>query len=164
MGASTLEASDCPGIRTDSYRMPFGVIRRERTGQREREISKGEIKVQQYIVNLTNDLIRRKHYDIMPPELIMTNANRERFRERVKDDLEQEDVRKMNPETLGRILCSLHIGDVMAKKQELIGNLHFAGDCEDLLRELVATALAFVIRDRLDPTMPEMSDIPPYRH
>ena len=118
--------------------------------------------MEQYIVNLTDDLIRRNHYDRVRPERML--GNRVRFVERVKDELETGDIRKMNPETLGRILCSLHIGDVMAAKQEIIGSLHFAGDCEDLLRELVATALAFVIRDRLDPTMPEMSDIPPYRH
>jgi hypothetical protein len=38
-----------------------------------------------------------------------------------------------------------------------------AGDCEDLLRGLVALALAYVIRDRLDEVMPEMSSIPAYK-
>ena len=114
--------------------------------------------MQQYIVNLTDNLIGTHRYAALSKLM-----KRERFFEHVKDELEQEDVRKMAPETLGRIMCSLEIGDVMLGKQELLGSLHFCGDCGDLLREAVSVALASVIRDRLDPIMPEMSGIPSYR-
>jgi hypothetical protein len=59
-------------------------------------------------------------------------------------------------------MCSLEIGDVLIGKQELFQELHFAGDCGDLLREMVSVVLARVIHDRLDPVMAESGIIPPY--
>jgi hypothetical protein len=95
----------------------------------------------QYIVNLTNDLITRNRYDGVP---------KKDFLEVVADDLERRDVAKMNPATLGKILCSIESGDVLIGKAELLGALHFSGDCDRLLRELVARVLAQVIKDRLE--------------
>jgi hypothetical protein len=46
-------------------------------------------------------------------------------------------------------MCSFEIGDVMAGKKDLFNSVHFSGDCEELLRELVSLCLAFAIRDRL---------------
>jgi hypothetical protein len=154
-------APNRPGIYSDSYRMPFGMIRRERTDHREREISRKEIRVQQYIVNLTDHLIGKyRYYDYLvcatPPWDWI------RFSERIKNDLETDEVRKMNPETLGRIMCSLEIGDVLIGKAELLHGLHFCGDCGDLLREMVSVCLARIIRDRLDPASDGLSSIPPY--
>src|SRR5258708_3435653 len=125
--------------------MPFGINREERTDRRERGISRKEIKVQPYIKNLTENLIGKHCYHRVAREL-----SRRQFVEHIKDDLENDDVRKMNPETLGKIMCALEIGDVMAGKQELFGALHFAGDPGDVLRELVSLCLAYAILGRFD--------------
>lgn len=100
----------------------------------------------QYIVNLTNHLIGKNGYDAIFHRI----ENLGKFVEHVKASLEAGDVRAMSPAKLGEILCSFEIGDVMAGKQELLDGLHFSGDCEELLRELVSLCLAYAIRDRLD--------------
>ena len=115
-------------------------------------------KGREYIKNLTNHLIDTHHYD---DEVWSRSNTRTSFPRHVALDLEANDIRDMSPETLGRILCSLEIGNVMASKNELFCALHFAGDCEEMLRELVALCLAYVIRDRLYP--PAISNLPPYR-
>jgi AraC-like DNA-binding protein len=107
--------------------------------------------MREYIQNLTDNLIARNHYDKVDLKMRGEQNYPNNLVDHIKWDLATGDVRKMNPETLGRIMCSLETGDVMASKKELlVDNLGFAGDCEDLLRELVALCLAFVIRDRLD--------------
>lgn len=111
-----------------------------------------------YIQNLTDTLIGKNRFDLMFERV----KEREGFIDRVQNTLEIRDVRKMNPETLGRILCSLEVGDVMVGRTELFGRMHFCGDCEDMLRELVSLCLAYVICDRLDP-FPHAADVPPYR-
>lgn len=115
--------------------------------------------MREYIVNLTNNLIGKNNYDE-----IWAHRSRlggyEGFLKHVKVDLENcDDVRNMNPETLGKIMCSFEIGDVMSSHpgREVL----FTGDCEQLLRDLVATCLAYVIRDRLDPDRPTL--LPPYK-
>lgn len=111
-----------------------------------------------YIVNLTNNLIGKHDYDRLSKRMDRLN-----FFEHVKDGLEVHDVEEMTPETLGRILCSLEIGDVIASKADLLDGLHFGGDCEAMLRELVATCLAYAIAGRLDADDIRMNDIPAYR-
>jgi hypothetical protein len=111
-----------------------------------------------YIVNLTNNLIGKHDYDRLSKRMDRLN-----FFEHVKDGLEVHDVEEMTPETLGRILCSLEIGDVMASKAEMLNGLHFSGDCEDMLRGLVATCLAYAIAGRLESDDTRMNDIPAYR-
>lgn len=108
----------------------------------------------EYITNLTTNLITKNRYDAHP-----LSAD---FVTHVKDDLEFLDVKSMTPETLGRIMGSFEIGDVMASKKELFEGVTFGGDCEQLLRELVALCLALAIRDRLDPHHPSTS-LPPYQ-
>ena len=110
--------------------------------------------MREYIVNLTNNLIRKNRYDAHP-------LNRD-FIGHVTNDLEFLDVKNMSPETLGKILCSLEIGDVMAGKQELFGALNFSGDCEETLRQFVALCLAYVIKERLDPH-PASPSVVPYK-
>ena len=102
--------------------------------------------MRQYIVNLTGNLIGKNNYDALAQKIGLTD----KFIEHVKSDLEAKDVRKMSPETLGRVMCSLEVGDVMATKEQLCRSVHFAGDCEEMLRELLSLCLAYAIRDRLD--------------
>jgi hypothetical protein len=101
--------------------------------------------MKQYIVNLTNNLIGKNVYDA----IFYRINNLEKFVEHVKTDLEAGDVRAMSPTKLGEIMCSFETGDVMASKKELFNGVHFSGDCEELLRELVSLCLAYAIRDRL---------------
>ncbi len=121
--------------------------------------------MREYIKNLTDHLITKNRYDELDLKLRGDrNPRVASLVDHVKLDLESGDVRKMNPETLGKIMANLEIGDVMASKKELIDELHFSGDCEDLLRELVSLCLAFVIRDRLTGFQPhEERLVPLYR-
>lgn len=102
--------------------------------------------MRQYIVNLTNHLIDKNRYD----EIFYKISNPDEFIRHVKLDLDSGDVRAMNPDTLGRIMCSFKTGDVKASKKDLFGGISFSGDCEEMLRELVSLCLAYAIRDRLD--------------
>lgn len=104
--------------------------------------------MRQYIINLTNNLIGKNHYDSVFHRIASNNE----FVQHVRTDLFCGDVQDMSPETLGKIMCSFEIGDVMASKNDLFSNITFVGDCEDMLRELVSLCLAYVIRDRLDNT------------
>jgi hypothetical protein len=101
--------------------------------------------MKQYIVNLTNHLIGKNRFD----ETFYRIGNLEKFVGHVKTDLEAGDVRIMSPAKLGEIMCSFEIGDVMAGKKDLFNGVHFSGDCEEMLRELVSLCLALAIRDRL---------------
>lgn len=101
--------------------------------------------MRQYIVNLTNHLIGKNRYD----ETFYRIGNPDKFVGYVKTDLEAGDVQIMSPAQLGEIMCSFEIGDVMAGKKDLFSGVHFGGDCEKMLRELVSLCLAFAIRDRL---------------
>lgn len=111
----------------------------------------------QYIVNLTDNLIGRHRLDER-----FRRTSKSSFVTQVTDILEFDDVKKMNPETLGRVLCSLETGDVAAGKSDLFSRLHFSGDPGETLRELVSICLAYVIHSRLDPGMQE-SQIPRYK-
>lgn len=113
--------------------------------------------MRKYIENLTDHLIRKNGYEDILERL---DNNKEEFLKFVKLDLEAGDIKDMNPETLGKIMCSLETGDVMASGKELFEKVHFAGNCEEMLRELVALCLAYVIRDRLK--LVPRPGIPPY--
>ena len=120
--------------------------------------------MREYIQNLTNDLITKNRYDELDLKLRGgKNLSNISFVDYVKLDLYSDDVQEMNPETLGKIMAEFDIGDVMAGQKELVDGLHFAGDCEDLLRELVDLCLAYVIRDRLDCSPENERLIPVYR-
>ncbi len=114
--------------------------------------------MRKYIQDLTDNLIGKNRYD----DLLRRIKDKVKFVEHVKLDLESGDIQKMTPETLGKIMCSLELGDVMASKVEILKKVVFGGDCNLMLRELVSQCLAFVIRDRLDPIAEEMG-FPPYR-
>lgn len=112
--------------------------------------------MREYIVNLTNNLIGKFRYH----EMFHRMSSKEEFISHVQHDLAITDVADMSAETLGRILCNLKSGDVWAGKKDLIDRLHFNGDYEDLLRELVAICLAYVIKERVDPQ--SVVNVPPY--
>jgi hypothetical protein len=109
-----------------------------------------------YIKNLTDYLIGKHHFDAIYIQI----PNRDNFLNHVRLSLEAAEVKLWKPETLGKILCQFEIGDVIASKTELAQKLYFAGDCEDMLRGMVAICLSYVIRDRLDPA--RMPGVPPY--
>ncbi len=118
--------------------------------------------MREYIKNLTDNLISKNRYDEVDLRL-RAESSLTSLVEYVKVDLEAGDVKNMNPETLGRIMANFEIGDVMASKADIVEWIHFNGDCEDLLRELVALCLAFVIKDRLDCAPENERLIPVYR-
>ena len=114
--------------------------------------------MRQYIQNLTDNLTGKNRYD----EIWERIQNADEFLKHIKTDLEIGDVRDMNPETLGKIMCSLETGDVMASKDDLFKGVHFGGDCGEMLREMVALSLAYVIRNRVDRSTRDSSYFPAY--
>ena len=102
--------------------------------------------MRKYIVNLTSHLIRTNHYDEIFDEI----GNQNEFIRHIKFDLLCGDVRKMSAETLGKIMCSFEIGDVIADKNDLFNGVSFGGNCEEMLRELVCLCLAYAIYQRHD--------------
>lgn len=108
-----------------------------------------------YIINLTNHLIRKNHFDE-----VFHKISRTEFVKFVKNDLVVGDVHTMSPQKLGEIMCSFDIGDVLIGRTDLLEHTHFAGDCEELLRDLVSACLAYAILGRLDD--PRETGIPSY--
>lgn len=104
--------------------------------------------MRQYIVELTNALIGQNNLDFARDRM----RDDHKFVRYATEVLEAGAVREMRPETLGKILCELEVGDVMTSREELLGGLFFSGNCEELLRQLTAKCLAYVIRDRLTPS------------
>jgi hypothetical protein len=102
--------------------------------------------MRQYIENLTTNLINKNRFDLVFKKI----KDQNRFINFVSMDLQACDISQMNPETLGKIMCSFEIGDVMASKQEIFNGVDFSGDCEEMLREIVSTCLAYKISDRLN--------------
>jgi hypothetical protein len=111
--------------------------------------------MRKYIVNLTDHLIGKNHFDEL------ASVDGERFLDYVTKLLEVAEVREMRPETLGKIMCEFELGDLQVSKQEMQRRIYFSGEGEDMLRHLVSFCLALAIEARLAPE-PE-ADIPPYR-
>ncbi len=106
-----------------------------------------------YLKNLTDHLIRKHRYDKVHQNLLTPDQSRS-F---IKESLGAQVVNEMSPKTLGEIMCSFEIGDIMSAHPGK--EVSFSGDCESMLRELVALCLAYLIVDRLNGTcaskMPE---------
>lgn len=111
--------------------------------------------MREYIVNLTNTLIGKNHFDDL------ASVSGERFLDYVTQVLDVAEVRELCPETLGKIICAFELGDLQVSKQEMQRRIYFSGEGEDMLRHLVSFCLALAIEARLAPE-PE-ADIPPYR-
>lgn len=118
--------------------------------------------MREYLVDLTNHLIGRHGFD----QYVVANMFDEAgiFRH-IALVLETDDLSKMRPETLGKILGSLELGNVLLSKQEIVDRLYFAGDPVDLLRNIVACCLASVICTRLTGDKELLRDVkvPPYK-
>ncbi len=114
--------------------------------------------MREYLVNLTNALIGKHRFDAA--DAIFT---REEMFAYTKGCLEVEEISKMNPETLGHIMASFELGDLMVSKQELFSSLHFGGDGEALFKELVATCLAHAIVIRFHAEEAAGYGVPAYR-
>lgn len=100
----------------------------------------------QYIENLVKYLINKNNYI----ELFhRVQIGFDEFIGHVKWDLYAGEVKKMNPKTLGQIMCSFQPGEIRVDKDELFEKISFSGDCEDMLRELVSLCLACVIMDHI---------------
>lgn len=110
-----------------------------------------------YIKNLTDHLISRNRF-FDEWKLI---KDREKFLQTVKRTLLVRDVQDMRSETLGKIMCSFEPEDVPAARHELLKGIAYGGDCEEVLRELVALCIAYAIRERIDHQ--RGSPVPPYR-
>jgi hypothetical protein len=115
--------------------------------------------MRKYIIDLTNHLIRKNHYDEWCDAGLLPGH----FIKQVKMDLYTGDVKEMNSRKLGEIIGSLEFGDVLASNAELHSELRYHGDMEEFLRELVAFSLACVIRDRIFPAIHQSESIPPYK-
>lgn len=112
--------------------------------------------MRKYIVDLTDHLIAKNNY-----VQTFRKLDKKLFLGFVKNDLYCGDVKEMSPGTLGKIMCSFEVGDITAKHPGK--GVPFSGDCEEMLREIVALCLAYVIRDRLDPNEQEGWGIPLYK-
>ena len=110
-----------------------------------------------YIYNLTNTLIGSLGYDHLLPNFIPKLSGDPTHH--IKVDLLCGAVRDMKPETLGRIMGAFEIGDVMVTRDDIFIAVTFSGDCEEFLRDIVATCLASVIVNRLLA----MPTFPPYK-
>ncbi len=113
--------------------------------------------MKEYIANLTNNIIGKNNYAQMWDEM----DDPDEFVGFVMIDLAYGDLQVMKMETLGKIMGSFELGDVQASKEELLRGVYFTGDCKEFQIALVASCLARVIRDRLDPFHYE--GIPSYR-
>jgi hypothetical protein len=107
-----------------------------------------------YIKNLTDHLIGNNGYDFI------FNLSSEEFRKHVALSLYIGDINHMKPAKLGEIIAAFDIGDVMASKEKLFDLVHFAGDCDDMLRTLACACLSYAIHGRL--RCYESYGMPPY--
>ena len=118
--------------------------------------------MKKYILDLTDDLIRRYHLqDCM--KRMERNSNIA-IRRHIKFDLESNALSptKMSPKTIGRILGSLGKMDVLLCGKEFFDGVHFSGDPSETFREMAANCLAAIIFYRLSPTADSIKYIPVY--
>ena len=111
--------------------------------------------MRQYIINLTDNLIGKHRLDRKQKFL-----NGEEVLRKFYEATIENDVAQMSPETLGKIMCSLEIGDVMISQEEFRLKCLFWGDGRDMLNILVTFFLARVIYDRLKPWSQESGAVP----
>lgn len=116
--------------------------------------------MRKYIVDLTNDLISRNRFD---RACDLMAGNKITFLKQATMDLLIGDVAQMNPATLGKIMASFEVGDVMVNRQEIFEHVTFSGGSEDFLREIVSFFLAAAIFERLEQEPSRNPEIPAYR-
>ena len=116
--------------------------------------------MRKYIVDLTNDLINRNRFDRVCDYMA---GNKATFLKQATMELLIGDVAQMRPETLGKIMASFEVGDVMVNRQEIFDGVTFSGDSEEFHREVVSFFLAAAIFERLEPEASRNPKIPAYR-
>jgi hypothetical protein len=122
-----------------------------------------------YLTDLTNNLIGIHRLDKVWRR--HEKGGHLEFLTRVSMVLETQDVSNMNPETLGKIMCSIDIKELMIKPEDELltileggfNSIFFCGDGEKTLRRGVAICLAYLIWGRLDPSVASKSRLEPYR-
>jgi len=114
--------------------------------------------MRQYIKNLTNHLTVKNHYgDIF--QIMDAEKNMFKFIDHVRLDLLVNDVQKMSPETLGRIMCALKDGDILMTKESFTDGFRFNRDCEEMFRNLVSLYLTHAIWCRLNNREDDLSAV-----
>jgi hypothetical protein len=101
----------------------------------------------EYIDRLTDELIGKHKFHIISKEI----TSRQEHFNYIRLTIRYDDIGRMRPETLGRVMGDLAQGEVAANKEDLLKHVAFIGDCKNFLCELVAVCLAYVIQDRLNP-------------
>ena len=109
--------------------------------------SQKEIKMKEYIVNLTNNLIGKHGFDLIFESMKATNpsGHTQQFFKLVHMTIGSNDVRDMSPETLGKVICSID-GDEIP----IMYPAEYAGNPDGYLRSAVSKFLAWSILYRFD--------------
>lgn len=118
--------------------------------------------MKKYIIDLTDDMIRRNKLDSL-----ITRYSHFRPTEKAQfikhaQNLICASMLNMTGSTMGKIMSEFDFDDVLATREELLEHVTYNGICDEMLRDLVSTALAFVIHDRLDPVQIRSGSTVPY--
>lgn len=110
--------------------------------------------MQKYLINLTNQLIDQHRYDAVYAAAGCPRINSPEFGlffHPLKLDIEIQFLARVSGATMGRIMCSLDTGDVLAQGSDFLreGAFPFTGDCRQLQMHITATCLAYAIYARL---------------
>jgi hypothetical protein len=116
--------------------------------------------MKQYIVNLTDDLIKRHRLCEVYCEF-NSLASKPDFIVRAKGRIAAS-ICRMNPCKLGEILGDIENGEVIASKEELLLHVTYRGNMLYTFQDLVAAALAYAVHSRLGPASVELG-FPPFR-
>jgi len=107
--------------------------------------------MREYIVNLTNNLIGKHGFDLMFNSMKAENLAegwQEIFAKLVRSTISPRDVRKMSPETLGKVMCSFEEDELPSCYNPGL----FFGKPDQYLKNIVSYFLAWSIRCRLEVT------------
>lgn len=100
---------------------------------------------EQYIQNLFDFLTNKNRFK----EAVGRFTNSEDFINYIRVQLLYGDLERMKPETLGKIMGAFEVGSVLTTKKEIMKHVTYAGNCGDMLREIVASCLAHAIGNKL---------------
>jgi hypothetical protein len=122
--------------------------------------------VKKYLVDLTDDFIRRYKFDEIA--LRMKEANGSAIREIIQMRLETGGLhyKSVTSATIGRILGSIGHMEVQMPRAELMHSrvLWESSDVSDAFRGLAVNCLTSIIFHRLRPTPETRQYIPPYKY
>lgn len=106
-----------------------------------------EIKMKEYIVNLTNNLIGKYGLNLVFESMKATNpsGHTQQFFKLVYMTISSNDVREMSPETLGKVICSMEGDEIPA-----MCPADYMGNPDAYLRLAASKFLAWSILYRFD--------------